>query len=137
MSGSASDLLWAAKTLLPFLKTSTDDPAYLKKKAAPESETPAQRLRREADEMEFKDAVIERFRDVVATLEEGYSDTIEAAITQAGATRERVTVKAKDGAEAYAYPHPRGIAWGVNALQSGGNILRGVRRPDGSDEAVS
>jgi hypothetical protein len=48
---------------------------------------------------------------VVATFEEGYSDTIEAAISQARETRERVTVEAEDGAECYAYPHERGIAW--------------------------
>jgi len=40
-----------------------------------------QRLRREADEMEFKDAVIERFRAAAAAFEEGYSDTIEATIS--------------------------------------------------------
>jgi len=27
--------------------------------------------------------------------------------------------------------------WGVNAAGTGFNILRGVRRPDGSDEAVT
>jgi len=41
--------------------------------------------------------------------------------------QERVTVEAQDGAEAYAYPHARGFAWGVNAAQTGVNILRGVR----------
>jgi hypothetical protein len=46
-----------------------------------------------------------------------------------------VTVEAQDGAEAYAYPHPRGIAWGVNAPQTGVNVLRGIRRPDGADDA--
>ena len=43
---------------------------------------------------------------------------------------------AEDGAEAYAYPKPEGrIAWGVNAAETGVNILRGIRRPDGADEA--
>jgi plasmid stabilization system protein ParE len=66
-----------------------------------------------------------------------YSATIEAAISQAGETRQRVTVEAEDGAEIYAYPHTGGIAWGVNAARSGVNILRGVRRADGTDEAMS
>jgi hypothetical protein len=72
-----------------------------------------------------------------AEAQKRYLATIEAAISQAGAMRERVTVEAEDGSEAYAYPHTRGIAWGVNAAETGVNILRGVRRPDGSDEAVS
>jgi hypothetical protein len=47
-------------------------------------------------------------------------------------------MKAFDGAEVYAYPKPQGrIAWGVNAAETGVNILRGVRRQDGVDEAVS
>ena len=67
-----------------------------------------------------------------------YSATIEAAISQAGETRQRVTVEAEDGAECYAGPRPGGgIAWGVNAAGTGINILRGVRRPDGKDEAIS
>jgi hypothetical protein len=66
-----------------------------------------------------------------------YSDTIERAIVEAGRLRERVTVEATDGAEAYAYPHQRGIAWGVNVAGTGVNILRGIRRPGGADEAVS
>ena len=64
-------------------------------------------------------------------------DTIERAIAEAERLRERVTVEATDGTEAYAYPHPRGIAWGLNAAGTCVNILRGVRRPDGADEAVS
>ena len=70
------------------------------------------------------------------TLKARYGGAIEAAIGKAKASRERETVSASDGAEAYAYPHPRGIAWGVNA-SDGLNLLRGVRRPDGSDEAMS
>ena len=43
---------------------------------------------------------------------------------------------ADDGAEAYAYQKPEGrIAWGVNAPETDVNILRGIRRADGSDEA--
>ena len=72
-----------------------------------------------------------------AETQKRYSGTIERAITEAGRMRERVTVEAQDGTEAYAYPHPRGIAWGLNAAGTGVNILRGVRRPDGTDEAVS
>jgi len=70
------------------------------------------------------------------TLKARYGGAIEAAIGKAKASRERGTVSASDGAEAYAYPHPRGIAWGVNA-SDGLNLLRGVRRPDGSDEVTS
>lgn len=65
-----------------------------------------------------------------------YAAAIEAAISQAGVRRERTTVEAHGGAEAYAYPHRDGIAWGVNGPQ-GVNILRGIRRPDGADMAVS
>jgi hypothetical protein len=36
-----------------------------------------------------------------------------------------------------AYPRRNGgIAWGVNHRETGINILRGVRRPDGEDEDV-
>ena len=64
-----------------------------------------------------------------------YGGAIEAAIGKAKATHKRETVSASDGAEAYAYPHPRGIAWGVNAPE-GFNLLRGIRRPDGADEGL-
>ena len=70
------------------------------------------------------------------TLKARYGGAIEAAIGKAKARHQRETVSASDGAEAYACPHPRGIAWGVNA-SDGFNLLRGVRRPDGSDEAMS
>jgi hypothetical protein len=73
-----------------------------------------------------------------AEVQKRYSGTIEAAIGKAMATRDRATVEASDGAEAYAYPHSEGrVAWGVNAAETGVNILRGVRRPDGAEEAVS
>jgi hypothetical protein len=49
-----------------------------------------------------------------AKVQKRYSDTIEAAIGKARATREPATVDAPDGAEAYAYPHTRGVAWGIN-----------------------
>jgi hypothetical protein len=71
-----------------------------------------------------------------AEVQKRYSDTIEAAIGKARAIREPATMEAPDGAEAYAYPHREGrIAWGVNAAD-GANILRGIRRLDGVDEAV-
>ena len=44
-----------------------------------------------------------------------YSAAIDAAVSQARAMQERVTVETQDGGEAYAYPHQRGIAWGVEA----------------------
>jgi len=72
------ELLEAALVLLPFLKTSTDSCNEIKKADAtlPDDaiaplETPAQRLRREADEMEAKDAAIERLRAAVAAFENG------------------------------------------------------------------
>jgi hypothetical protein len=71
-----------------------------------------------------------------AELQKRYFDTIEEAIRQAEEVLARVTVEAEDGVECYAYPHRGGIAWGVNAAQTGVNILRGVRRLDGIDEAV-
>ena len=65
-----------------------------------------------------------------------YAAAIEAAITKAKASRDLGTVEAFDGAEVYAYPKPGGrIAWGVNAAEGGFNVLRGIRRPDGVDEA--
>jgi hypothetical protein len=67
---------------------------------------------------------------------ERYSREIEDAIGKARFSRSRAAVTAEDGAEAYAYPKPEGrIAWGVNAAETGVNILRGIRRPDGADEA--
>jgi hypothetical protein len=69
------------------------------------------------------------------TLKAHYGAAIEAAIGKSKASHQREAVSAWDGAEAYAYPHPRGIAWGVNDASGGFNLLRGVRRPDGTDEA--
>jgi hypothetical protein len=72
------------------------------------------------------------------TLKAHYAGYIEVAICKAKAMRDHATVAASDGAEVYAYPKPEGrIAWGVNAAETGINLLRGIRRPDGSDEAVS
>jgi hypothetical protein len=66
-----------------------------------------------------------------------YFDTIETAVARAKQMEGRVIVKAQDGSEVYAYPHSRGIAWGVNEAGTGVNILRGIRRSGGADEAVS
>ena len=59
---------------------------------------------------------------------ERYSPEIEDAIAKARFSRSRATVTTEDGAEIYAYPKPGGlIAWGVNAAETGVNILRGIR----------
>ena len=69
---------------------------------------------------------------------ERYLAEIEAAISRAKSWREIVTVTAEDGSEAYAYPKPGGrIAWGINAAETYVNVLRGIRKPDGTDEAES
>ena len=74
----------------------------------------------------------------MSALQERYAASIEAVIAKAKAIRDLGTVEAFDGAECYAYPRKQGhIAWGVNAADTGANILRGVRRQDGADEAVS
>jgi hypothetical protein len=74
----------------------------------------------------------------VAALQTRYRATIEVAIAEARRTHTRATTKAPGGSEAYACLHRHGsIAWGVNAAQTGVNVLRGIRRPDGADEAVS
>ncbi len=73
----------------------------------------------------------------MSALKTRYGVAIEIAITRARAGRELRTVRASDGAEVYAYPHRDGIAWGVNTAGTGVNILRGIRRPDGTDKAVS
>ena len=70
----------------------------------------------------------------MASVKEQYRQEIEEAISKAKASGERETVGAPDGGEA-SYPHQRGVAWGVNAAQTGVNVLRGIRRADGSDEA--
>jgi hypothetical protein len=73
----------------------------------------------------------------LSALKTRYSAAINIAIAMARASRDLRMVKASDGAEVYAYPHREGIAWGVNTAGSGVNILRGIRRPDGTDKAVS
>lgn len=74
----------------------------------------------------------------VAALQTRYRTPVEAAIAEARRTHVRATAEAPDGSEAYACPRRHGlIVWGVNAAESGVNVLRGIRRPDGADEAVS
>jgi len=70
------------------------------------------------------------------TLKQRYYRELEEVIAKAKARLSRESITAADGAEIYAYPKPEGrIAWGVNAAKTGFNILRGIRRPDGADEA--
>ena len=65
-----------------------------------------------------------------------YRHEIEEVIANAKAVGSRESLTTADGAEIYAYPIPGSrIAWGVNAAKTGWNILRGIRRPDGADEA--
>ncbi len=64
---------------------------------------------------------------------ERYRREIEAAIAKAKAAGSRENLTVADGSEVYAYPHRDGVAWGVNAAETGVNILRGVRRPDGTE----
>jgi hypothetical protein len=51
----------------------------------------------------------------MSALKTRQSAAIDAAVSQARVMQERVTVETQDGGEAYAYPHQRGIAWGVEA----------------------
>ena len=70
------------------------------------------------------------------TTKQRYSREIEDAIGKARFSRSRATVTTEDGAEIYAYPKPEGlIAWGINSAETGINVWRGIRRPDGEDEA--
>src|SRR5271157_3865773 len=69
------------------------------------------------------------------TIKERYRAAIEEVIAKAKAKWSRESLTTAGGVELYAYPHPAGIAWGVNAPETGVNILCGIRRPDGADEA--
>lgn len=67
-----------------------------------------------------------------------YRAEIEAAIEGAEGSGSRAQVGAADGAGIYAYPLREGrIAWGVNAPDTGWNILRGVRETNGRDTGLS
>ena len=85
MTDKTTELYEAAQAILPCLKASTDHRDVLRKirtenteeaiarmKAAQERDdiSPADRLRKEADEMEAKDAAILRFRAAVAAIDE-------------------------------------------------------------------
>jgi hypothetical protein len=70
------------------------------------------------------------------SIKQRYSREIADAIAKARFSRSRATVTTEDGAEIYAYPKPEGlIAWGINSAETGINVRRGIRRPDGADEA--
>ena len=69
------------------------------------------------------------------TTKSRYAAQIDATIAHARFSHARATVKAEDGSEAYAYPHRDGTAWGLNAAETGVNMLRGIRRPDDTDIA--
>ena len=56
-------------------------------------------------------------------------------IAKAKAAGSRENLTTTDGADRLRYPHQAGIAWGINTAETGVNILRGIRRPDGADEA--
>jgi hypothetical protein len=51
---------------------------------------------------------------------------VERAIELTREHGDHRSVNMPDGSEAYAYPHARGIAWGVNGGENGFNIARGV-----------
>jgi len=74
-------------------------------------------------------------RHHVVRAKQRYRHEIEEAIGNAKDTGAREIVNAANGEEIYAYPIPGSrVAWGVND-ETGWNILRGIRRPDGADEA--
>jgi hypothetical protein len=66
-----------------------------------------------------------------------YHEQIEAVIRKVRETGEPASVQAEDRAEIYAYPRSEGrVAWGINSPDAGFNVLRGIRKPDGTDEGV-
>jgi hypothetical protein len=68
-------------------------------------------------------------------IQKRYSDTIEAAIAKAKASGERVALRAEGLVTVYAKPSPHGVAWEIMDFE--GATIRGIRRPNGSDIAVS
>ena len=68
---------------------------------------------------------------------ETYQIDLEFVIAQVLAHGWRHSKTLEDGTEVYAYPHPQGVAWGVNSAADGFNLRRGVRKADGTDIAVS
>jgi hypothetical protein len=97
LSDKHTELLEAAKAVLPLLKASTDklaEPertmtaaellADIQKSRAEMSVPRAEKLRREADEIEAKDAAILRFRSAIDAFGEPVDpDNLEAAIKAA------------------------------------------------------
>ena len=69
------------------------------------------------------------------TIKQRYSRELAEVIAKAKARWSRESLTTAGGVEIYAYPHPAGITWGINAAETGVNISRGIRRPDGADEA--
>jgi hypothetical protein len=65
--------------------------------------------------------------DEFDTLTAEQQQAVEQVIGLARQHGDRHTKDLPDGSEAYAYPHRRGIAWGVNGGSFGFNIARGVR----------
>jgi hypothetical protein len=61
------------------------------------------------------------------SLTQAQADAIQQVIELVRQNGEHQTVTLADGSEVYAYPHARGVAWGVNRAGDGFNIARGVR----------
>ena len=70
------------------------------------------------------------------TTDKDYQKALEFAIAQCWADGERHIDILESGVEVYAYKHPQGVAWGINRAEDGFNIRGGIRKEDGSDEAV-
>ena len=92
--------------------------------------------------MKTKDADMKRQLDLWynhfggSHTKERYRVQIEEMIARSKEAASQESLTVADGAEVYAYPIPEDrIAWGGNAADTGFNILRGIRRPDGADEA--
>jgi hypothetical protein len=70
-------------------------------------------------------------REIRAEIREGFADMKGELANVRGELK-----SFREDVAAYAYPHQRGIAWGVNAAGTGVNILRGIRTASGLDVAV-
>jgi hypothetical protein len=77
---------------------------------------------------------VARRAEAAKEIQAKYAAVIEQAIARARSSGDRAAVEAQDGAEALPIPF-RGdrVAWGVNGVESGFNIVRGVRLHNGSD----
>ncbi len=66
-----------------------------------------------------------------------YQKEIDEVCEKVRKTQSSVKVTAIDGAEVYGYPRSGNrVAWGINSAETGFNILRGIRLPNGTDEGV-